>query len=176
MSKRTKYDYGPLDHAIGTAVAAGCHSIGMITSERMVSVEISAVHGQMMRVWNEECAKVQSWQSPPPEPEEFRIIDRRLQALRKSGVIVYAKGKWQRADQQAEEIQPTPVDQSSAPDADRFRVGDWWQSPRGYRYLVEKRDGNTVTLRNGGRALRKPYDHIRPNGQVWTRESWGGNP
>lgn len=171
---KTKYDYGMLDHAISAAVAAGCHSIGMISSERMVSVELDAIHRQMMRAWKDECAKeTPSWRAPSPEPEPFRIIDRRLQTLRKSGKIVYTKGKWQKADKPAEEI--PPVDQANAPDADCFRVGDWWQSPRGFRYLVEKRNGNTVTLRNGGKVLRKPYDHIQPNGQVWTRESWGGN-
>jgi hypothetical protein len=165
-----KHDYGPLDHAICTAVEAGSNNFTTILTDRMVCLEVDVIHEQEMNAWSRKSALV--YQGFPPPRQQ--ILDRRLQALRKSGVIVYAKGKWQKADQQGKESQQ--VDQTSAPDADRFRVGDWWQSPRGYRYLVEKRDGNAVTLRNGGKVLRKPYDHIRPNGQVWTRESWGGNP
>lgn len=165
-----KHDYGPLDHAICTAVEAGSNNFTTILTDRMVCLEVDVIHEREMAEWICKNAMLKGF-----APFRNQVLDRRLQALRKAGAIVYTNASgWKVAGKPVEEI--PPVDQSSAPDADRFRVGDWWQSPRGYRYLVEKRDGNTVTLRNGGRVLRKPYDHIMPNGQVWTRESWGGNP
>ena len=101
MSKRTKYDYGPLDHAIGAAVEAGSNNFTAILTDRMVCLEVDVIHEQEMNAWSRKSALV--YQGFPPPRQQ--ILDRRLQALRKSGVIVYAKGKWQKADQQAEESQ-----------------------------------------------------------------------
>ena len=96
-----KHDYGPLDHAICTAVEAGSNNFTAILTDRMVCLEVDAIHKQEMNAWSRKSALV--YQGFPPPRQQ--ILDRRLQALRKSGVIVYAKGKWQKADQQAEESQ-----------------------------------------------------------------------
>jgi hypothetical protein len=96
-----KHDYGPLDHAICTAVEAGSNNFTTILTDRMVCLEVDVIHEQEMNAWSRKSALV--YQGFPPPRQQ--ILDRRLQALRKSGVIVYAKGKWQKADQQAEESQ-----------------------------------------------------------------------
>ena len=96
-----KHDYGPLDHAICTAVEAGSNNFTTILTDRMVCLEVDVIHEQEMNAWSRKSALV--YQGFPPLRQQ--ILDRRLQALRKSGVIVYAKGKWQKADQQAEESQ-----------------------------------------------------------------------
>lgn len=100
MSK--EHDYSMIDHAIRAAVGAGSNNFTAILTDRMVSLEIDAIHEQEMNAWRRKSALV--YQGLPPSRQ--RILDRRrLQALRKSGVIVYAKGKWQKADQQAGESQ-----------------------------------------------------------------------
>ena len=96
-----KHDYGPLDHAICTAVEAGSNNFTTILTDRMVCLEVDAIHKQEMNAWSRKSALV--YQGFPPPRQQ--ILDRRLQALRKSGVIVYAKGKWQKADQQGKESQ-----------------------------------------------------------------------
>lgn len=96
-----KHDYGPLDHAICTAVEAGSNNFTTILTDRMVCLEVDVIHEQEMNAWSRKSALV--YQGFPPPRQQ--ILDRRLQALRKSGAIVYAKGKWQKADQQAEESQ-----------------------------------------------------------------------
>lgn len=96
-----KHDYGPLDHAICTAVEAGSNNFTTILTDRMVCLEVDVIHEQEMNAWSRKSALV--YQGFPPPRQQ--ILDRRLQAPRKSGVIVYAKGKWQKADQQAEESQ-----------------------------------------------------------------------
>jgi hypothetical protein len=96
-----KYDYGQLDHAICAAVEAGSNNFTTILTDRMVCLEVDVIHEQEMNAWSRKSALV--YQGFPPPRQQ--ILDRRLQALRKSGVIVYAKGKWQKADQQAEESQ-----------------------------------------------------------------------
>ena len=93
MSKRTKYDYGPLDNAICTAVEAGSNNFTAILTDRTVCLEVDVIHEQEMNAWSRKSALV--YQGFPPPRQQ--ILDRRLQALRKSGVIVYAKGKWQKA-------------------------------------------------------------------------------
>ena len=96
-----KHDYGPLDHAICTAVEAGSNNFTTILTDRMVCLEVDVIHEQEMNAWSRKSALVHQGFPPPRQ----QILDRRLQSLRKSGVIVYAKGKWQKADQQAEESQ-----------------------------------------------------------------------
>ena len=93
MSKKTKHDYGPLDHAICAAVEAGGNNFTAILTDRMVCLEVDAIHKQEMNAWSRKSALVYQCFPPPRQ----QILDRRLQAMRKSGVIVYAKGKWQAA-------------------------------------------------------------------------------
>lgn len=71
------------------------------------------------------------------------------------------------------------IDQSKAPPADCFRVGDWWQSPKGFRYLIVSRSpgpGRVVAMRAGGRGrlLYRTWDSIKTKAGFWVRESWGG--
>lgn len=63
------------------------------------------------------------------------------------------------------------------PDADSFRVGDWWLSPRGTRFLVIERIGWKVSMRAGGTGRKqwRVWDDIGAHmGRQWIRESWGG--
>ena len=94
--KQARHD--ALDHAISAAVEAGKSEFAAIINDHMVSLEVDAIHEQEMNAWSRKSALV--YQGFPPSRQ--RILDRRLQALRKAGVIVYLKGKWQKADQQAE--------------------------------------------------------------------------
>lgn len=68
------------------------------------------------------------------------------------------------------------ADQSKAPPPDCFRVGDWWQSPKGFRYLIVSRSpdpGRVVGMRAGGTG-RIQYRTCKAS--YWVRESWGGQP
>ena len=76
----------------------------------------------------------------------------------------------------------TEIDQSKAPPADCFRVGDWWQSPQGTRYLIVDRNlgpgRRVVWMRAGGRGWARlkyrNWDSIATKAGAWVRESWGG--
>ena len=73
------------------------------------------------------------------------------------------------------------ADQSKAPPPDCFRVGDWWLSPKGARYLIVSRShdpGRIDGMRVGGtgRLRYRTWDSIAPQAGSWVRESWGGQP
>lgn len=80
------------------------------------------------------------------------------------------------------------IDQSKAPDADQFRVGDVWETPNGFLHLVISVNRASVsnascmfaTLRAGSdgagrKSLRRWDDTGWGCGRPWTRVSWGGN-
>lgn len=113
MSK--KHDYSMIDHAIRAAVGAGGNNFTAILTDRMVSLEIDAIHEREMAEWRRKSAM--AYQGLPPYRDQ--ILDRRLQALRKAGAIVYTNaGGWKVAGKPAEEI--PPVDQANQPKPDAF--------------------------------------------------------
>jgi hypothetical protein len=69
------------------------------------------------------------------------------------------------------------VKHKDEPDADQFRVGDVWETTRGFLYrVIEVRRGGQAILRagsvgDGGRIVRKQWDGIG----WWRRVSWGGS-
>ena len=123
MSKKTKYDYGPIDHAIRAAVEAGSNNFTAILTGRMVSLEIDAIHEREMAEWRRKSAM--AYQGL--HPYRNQILDRRLQALRKAGAIVYTNaGGWKVADKPAEEI--PSVDQANAPTEKAKGCARLWRS------------------------------------------------
>lgn len=67
------------------------------------------------------------------------------------------------------------------PPPDCFRVGDWWHSPKGFRYLIVSRSpdpGRVVGMRAGGhgRLQYRTWDSVITKAGSWVRESWGGQP
>lgn len=113
MSK--KHDYSMIDHAIRAAVGAGSNNFTAILTDRMVSLEIDAIHEREMAEWRRKSAM--AYQGLPPYRNQ--ILYRRLQALWKAGVIVIVytnAGGWKVADKPAEEI--PPVDQANQPKPD----------------------------------------------------------
>lgn len=63
------------------------------------------------------------------------------------------------------------------PDADQFRVGDIWETPRGFLYRVVAVENGTAILRAGssgdsGKLVRRAWDAIGAHtGRPWVRVS-----
>lgn len=72
----------------------------------------------------------------------------------------------------------TPEKSSVEPDADRFRVGDIWESPRGVRHKVFRvamRVAHMINL-NTQRTANRAYDDIGVGGKrPWVRISSGNS-
>lgn len=118
MSK--KHDYSMIDHAIRAAVEAGSNNFTAILTDRMVCLEIDAIHEREMAEWSRKSAMV--YQGFPPHRNQ--ILDRRLQALRKARAIVYTNaGGWKVAEKPAEEIPPSRPDPAERPSMDTGKLG-----------------------------------------------------
>lgn len=84
-----------------------------MSKEHDYSMIDHAIHEREMAEWRRKSAM--AYQGLPPYRNQ--ILDRRLQALRKAGAIVYTNaGGWKVADKPAEEI--PPVDQANQPKPD----------------------------------------------------------
>jgi hypothetical protein len=72
-----------------------------------------------------------------------------------------------------------PRQEKREPDADCFRVGDAWESPRGFLYRVVAVAGKTAVLRAGesgdrGRIVRRAWDDIGAHtSRPWVRRFCG---
>lgn len=72
-----------------------------------------------------------------------------------------------------------PKHEKREPDADQFRVGDVWETPRGFLYRVVAIYGRVAVLRAGssgerGRLVRRAWDDIGAHsGRPWVRVSCG---
>lgn len=65
------------------------------------------------------------------------------------------------------------------PDADRFRLGDVWESPRGTLYKVIDAKGPGVVIEPMNSRGRRVLRHVFATGHdstPWVRQSWGGQP
>lgn len=81
---------------------------------------------------------------------------------------------------------------NAEPDADSFRIGDVWESPRGTLYKctevrfqgagdglsLPRRGVKKAVLRAGadgaGKRIVRDWDAVVAGGQFWIRHSWGG--
>ncbi len=89
----SKLNYTELDATILTAIGRKKNNLALITED--ANTAIDAVHAQMILRWQEANQGVAAAYQTA-RPEKFRIVDSRLQALRKGGKIAYtAKAGWQ---------------------------------------------------------------------------------
>lgn len=89
----SKLNYTELDAAILAAIGRRKNNVALISDD--ASAAIDAVYTQMILRWQDANQGVAAAYQTA-RPEKFRIIDSRLQALRKGGKIAYtAKTGWQ---------------------------------------------------------------------------------
>ncbi|EJN06445.1 hypothetical protein [Herbaspirillum sp. YR522] len=80
-----KTNYSTIDHAICAAIYSGADNFTRLTTQRSVMDLADSIAGQENTQPRKGYAPVFGW----------RILDRRLQALRKAGRIIYKGGRWQ---------------------------------------------------------------------------------
>lgn len=72
-----KTDYSKIDAAILAAIRAGKRQFYLFQGDEAISKEVKEVKCPL-----------------PNSEDDFRIIDRRLQALRRTGRVVFSGGNW----------------------------------------------------------------------------------
>lgn len=92
MSK--EHDYSMIDHAIRAAVGAGSNNFTAILTDRMVSLEIDAIHEREMAEWRRKSAM--AYQAPPRTGTRFLTVG--FKPCAKLGRLftpMPADGRWQ---------------------------------------------------------------------------------